>query len=372
MSETEQPDLARLTVELLSAYVANNAVDSEALPALIESTRAALAGEAATKAEAAAQYKPAVSIEQSLASPDHILSMIDGKPYKALKRHLSNNGVTPEEYRARYNLPADYPLVSPNYSEQRRNFAKASGLGGRSPVAASGAKASKPAAAPKAATTSKRAATPKAAATPEASVAPKAAAVATKSAAKAVSTKAADKPAAKAAKAVPGKKAAAKVTSKPAAQPGAGNSAVETAPSKIGAEKTATPASAGGNAAKPAKAPARRTARAKSPQPATAHSGAITTPAPTSNARKTLGIRAPSAESDASSSAAPKPAPAPAKTTSPKTAAKKVTAKLATTKTGSTVNSSTAKPNKAAAPVKPASEAETIAAAPATNEKVSN
>ena len=70
-----------------------------------------------------------MSVRKSLASKDHIISMIDGKPYKTLRRHLSTHGLTPEEYRARYNLKPDYPMVSENYSQVRRDMAKKIGLG---------------------------------------------------------------------------------------------------------------------------------------------------------------------------------------------------------------------------------------------------
>jgi len=86
-------------------------------------------GSVATLEEPAVEYTPAVSVRKSLASPDHIISMIDGKPYKTLRRHLATNGLTPEEYRARYNLKADYPMVSETYSESRRAMAKKIGLG---------------------------------------------------------------------------------------------------------------------------------------------------------------------------------------------------------------------------------------------------
>ena len=78
-----------------------------------------------------AVYVPAVSVKASLASSDHILSMIDGKPYKGLTRHIKTHGLTPEEYRARYNLPRDYPMVSPSYSAKRSAAAKKAGLGRR-------------------------------------------------------------------------------------------------------------------------------------------------------------------------------------------------------------------------------------------------
>ncbi|MFD2249579.1 putative transcriptional regulator [Pseudochelatococcus lubricantis] len=137
MSAAETPDLTTLTVQLLSAYVGHNAVPSSELAQLIRTTRAALAGYETSSApqqpepESKPEYVPAVSVRTSLASPDHLISLIDGKPYKTLKRHLATHGLTPAEYRARYNLPADYPLVAPNYSKQRQEAAKLLGLGRR-------------------------------------------------------------------------------------------------------------------------------------------------------------------------------------------------------------------------------------------------
>ncbi|WP_010219398.1 MucR family transcriptional regulator [Sphingomonas sp. PAMC 26621] len=75
------------------------------------------------------QFTPAVTVRKSLASKDHIISLIDGKPYKMLRRHLSGHGLTPEQYRDRYNLKADYPIVAESYSETRRALAKKIGLG---------------------------------------------------------------------------------------------------------------------------------------------------------------------------------------------------------------------------------------------------
>jgi hypothetical protein len=74
---------------------------------------------------------PAVSVRKSLASPDHIISLIDGKPYKTLKRHLTSRGLTPEEYRQRYNLPANYPMVAPSFAAARKAIAEKIGLGSR-------------------------------------------------------------------------------------------------------------------------------------------------------------------------------------------------------------------------------------------------
>jgi len=144
MAETEQAGVMSLTVTLLSAYFANNTVPSNELPALIEGTRRALLGGAAVAAPAtemtpeqdeaaapATDFKPAVTVEEGLASPDQILSLIDGKAYKTLKRHLSTHGLTPAEYRARYSLSADYPMVAPGYSAARRQVAIRLGLGGK-------------------------------------------------------------------------------------------------------------------------------------------------------------------------------------------------------------------------------------------------
>lgn len=90
--------------------------------------------------EAEQQFTPAVSARKSLASRDHIISLIDGKPYKTLRRHLSTHGLTPEEYRQRYNLKSDYPMVAEAYSAARRDMAKKISLGqkGRTAKVAAG------------------------------------------------------------------------------------------------------------------------------------------------------------------------------------------------------------------------------------------
>lgn len=131
MAEETQSDITALTVQLLSAFVSNNTVSSEALSDLIKSTRAALteAPVASTEEPAAETFVPAVSVRKSLSSPDHIISLIDGKPYKTLKRHLATRGLTPDQYRERYSLPKNYPLVAPSYSEARRAVAAKLGLG---------------------------------------------------------------------------------------------------------------------------------------------------------------------------------------------------------------------------------------------------
>ena len=134
MPETEpKPDVTALTVQLLSAYLANNTVASNELADLIRTTRSALTEDlqAAPKPEAEDHPPPAVTARKSLASPDHILSLIDGKPYRTLKRHLARHGLTPESYRTRYNLPDSYPMVAPAFSAKRREIAQKIGLGAR-------------------------------------------------------------------------------------------------------------------------------------------------------------------------------------------------------------------------------------------------
>jgi predicted transcriptional regulator len=131
--EAKQADIAALTVELLSAYLANNSVPSEELASLIRSTRSALTDELAPPAveDPAPTLTPAVSARKSLASPDHILSLIDGKPYQTLKRHLARHGLTPDSYRERFHLPSSYPMVAPSFAAKRRAIAEKIGLGRR-------------------------------------------------------------------------------------------------------------------------------------------------------------------------------------------------------------------------------------------------
>lgn len=137
MADIEQTNLTALTVDLLSAYFANNTVDSAQLSGLIQSTHAALKGidTPAPETPPSPEIIPATTVRKSLSSPDHIISMIDGKPYKTLTRHLSTKGLTPAEYRERYKLPHDYPMVAPAYSQARRDVAARLGLG-RKPTAA--------------------------------------------------------------------------------------------------------------------------------------------------------------------------------------------------------------------------------------------
>jgi predicted transcriptional regulator len=134
---TAETNAVELATELTIAWLGNpnTRTSADDVPAFLRSMYEAVAkldSSASAQADAeqpAQDYTPAVTARKSLASKDHIISMIDGKPYKALRRHLATNGLTPEEYRARYNLKADYPMVAESYSEARRALAKSIGLG---------------------------------------------------------------------------------------------------------------------------------------------------------------------------------------------------------------------------------------------------
>jgi predicted transcriptional regulator len=147
--------VVELATELTVAWLGNSntRVSAEEVPAFLQRMHETVAA-LASNAEAQAQpvepepesFTPAVSVRKSLSKPDVIISMIDGKPYKTLRRHLSGHGLTPDEYRARYGLKADYPMVAPAYSEARRDMAKRIGLG-RKPGETRAPAAAKPAAA---------------------------------------------------------------------------------------------------------------------------------------------------------------------------------------------------------------------------------
>ena len=126
---TDPGALVPLTADIVSAFVSRNRVGTDELPALIASIFAAFSDIQEPKSEDAPLFTPAVTARKSLASADTIISMIDGKSYSSLKRHLATNGLTPNEYRRRYNLPSSYPMIAPGYSEQRRAIATKVGLG---------------------------------------------------------------------------------------------------------------------------------------------------------------------------------------------------------------------------------------------------
>ena len=119
-----------LAADIVSAYVSNNSVASGDLPNLISDVYAALMKVSAGKTEAPAEpLKPAVPLKKSI-TPDYIICLEDGKKFKSLKRHLRTQyNLTPEQYREKWGLPPDYPMVAPNYAQARSNLAKQMGLG---------------------------------------------------------------------------------------------------------------------------------------------------------------------------------------------------------------------------------------------------
>jgi predicted transcriptional regulator len=119
-----------LAADIVSAYVSNNSLPTSELPALLNAVHTALAATAKGQVqEPTPALNPAVSIKKSI-TPDHIVCLEDGKKFKSLKRHLRTTyDLTPEQYRAKWDLPRDYPMVAPNYAKARSELAKASGLG---------------------------------------------------------------------------------------------------------------------------------------------------------------------------------------------------------------------------------------------------
>ena len=130
-TNSEQQNPIALATEIISAYVGNNTVPHESLPDLIKKVHQTVREEAREngepKPEASAKATPA-QIRKSVTA-EHLLSFVDGKPYKTLKRHLGTHGLDPYSYRQRYGLPNDYPMVAPNYAAQRSALAKSIGLG---------------------------------------------------------------------------------------------------------------------------------------------------------------------------------------------------------------------------------------------------
>jgi len=141
----DEIDFVGLAADIVGAYVSNNSVPAADLPALIQSVHAALGATARGKTEEpAVELKPAVPIKKSI-TPDYLISLEDGKKYKSLKRHLRTAyDMSPEDYRAKWGLPADYPMVAPNYAAARSQLALKMGLGRKAAQAAA-----KPAAAEK-------------------------------------------------------------------------------------------------------------------------------------------------------------------------------------------------------------------------------
>ena len=127
MSEASA-DFVNLSADVVAAYVSHNSVPQADLPSLIAAVHAALRDAANGKEAARIVREPPVSIKKSITA-NHLISMEDGRPYKSLKRHLTAKGLTPAQYREKWSLPFDYPMVAPSYSKARSELAKALGLG---------------------------------------------------------------------------------------------------------------------------------------------------------------------------------------------------------------------------------------------------
>jgi predicted transcriptional regulator len=139
--------LVTLTADIVAAHVSNNSVAISDIPLVIRSVHEALVGLGSDGDPEPEPQKPAVSVRASI-KPDHLVCLEDGKKMTMLRRHLAtDHGMTPDEYRAKWNLPKDYPMSAPNYTEKRRELAKQIGLGtkgrggGRKPAARGRAKA---------------------------------------------------------------------------------------------------------------------------------------------------------------------------------------------------------------------------------------
>ena len=141
ISLDDRSELLEMTADIVSAYVGNNSVSATDLPALIANIHAALSQVTGGVVEVEPEPKePAVPVRKSI-SPDFLICLEDGRKFKSLKRHLRTKyNMSPEEYRAKWNLPKDYPMVAPNYAKARSDLAKQMGLGqgGRKPARATG------------------------------------------------------------------------------------------------------------------------------------------------------------------------------------------------------------------------------------------
>ncbi|MER8777837.1 MucR family transcriptional regulator [Mesorhizobium sp. M0977] len=127
--QRDQADLVSITADIVSAFVSNNPLPVSELSKLIGDTYVALQGIGIAVAPATAKLEPAVSIKKSV-SPDFIICLEDGKKFKSLKRHIGTHyNLSPDQYRQKWNLPSDYPMVAPNYAATRSALAKSMGLG---------------------------------------------------------------------------------------------------------------------------------------------------------------------------------------------------------------------------------------------------
>jgi predicted transcriptional regulator len=132
MDQIEKDDLISLTSEIICAYVGNNSVNASELPGIIAEVHDALSrASQRTGPVEREELKPAVALKKSV-TPDYIVCLEDGKKFKSLKRHLRTHyNLSPEEYREKWGLPHDYPMVAPNYAAARSQLAKQMGLGTR-------------------------------------------------------------------------------------------------------------------------------------------------------------------------------------------------------------------------------------------------
>ena len=129
INEGADDALLTLTADIVAAHVSNNSVAVNDLPNLIQNVHAALTGISSNRSSQEAKPEPKVPVRSSV-KPDFIVCLEDGKKQKMLKRHLmTNHNMTPDEYRQKWGLAPDYPMVAPNYAEQRRTLAKSIGLG---------------------------------------------------------------------------------------------------------------------------------------------------------------------------------------------------------------------------------------------------
>lgn len=148
IEDTIDSSSVELATELTIAWLSNpnTRASSDEVPGFLQKMHEAVSqlsttGNAVAADEPSGEYAPAVSVRKSLASKDHIISMIDGKAYKTLRRHLAGHGLTPADYRQRYGLKPDYPMVAESYSEARRAMAKKIGLGRKPGMTRKGADA---------------------------------------------------------------------------------------------------------------------------------------------------------------------------------------------------------------------------------------
>ena len=130
MNDKSSSNYIELTADIVSAYVSNNAVAAGDISSLISQVHAALLRVSNGQSEVVSEaLKPAIAVKKSI-TPDHLICLEDGKKFKSLKRHLRTQyNMTPEHYREKWGLPADYPMVVPNYAEARSQLAKQMGLG---------------------------------------------------------------------------------------------------------------------------------------------------------------------------------------------------------------------------------------------------